>query len=611
MPMVFNYKLPITNCKFPQLPDYSITQFLNYPISQFSGYQRAFLSGQSLICRQISGAIMAFVFPTGSVSPGVLQRGIHPANLRVHSGHAEKEVGLTESKVSADAKWELVILGVVHGFYLGLLRKSLEEEVPIPPGLDPDSLRAPRDLQKSLTEMRRWLKLLDLAITPAMVRETLNADVDQDLAEALLRYYVRKKSHTNYDRDKTDFVATFLYRNPRVNGQWETHGYSMDGVAPLPPFEIALLEVLGDDYEFPQLTPQQVQLLDGFQQLRKEVDGLRHFDAMIDSDVIQKARELKQDLGSALYHPHVLAEIAPYNAFVAARFGELFQAATTHLKDFAEQVQSKGGGIDAPVGNGFTVKDLTEVRESEILNTEYLRAQDQFRYVSRLKKAVDALKAAQHATPPKRSAPAAAPVSVPPPVAAETIELVGPGDGEAAAPAEAGAAIKNLAIPKAMQVEEESRLRSVQDSIRSFVQAADPRYRQVGPMRFGNFGLTAAEADAYCAEYLGETSFRGDCARALVRITALVARMTGEVQQFQQQQNSKYLWRPHADSMAFLLWAKEQIGNETGRLADIAKQRGLAEKANSLNASLQKLKTKSDEVSGLLNVAAGLLKTQA
>ena len=69
--------------------------------------------------------------------------------------------------------------------------------------------------------MYRWLHLLDMAITPAMVRQALTPDTDSEVAEALLRYFVRRREPSDVNRDKTDLIATFLYRHPRVPGQWE------------------------------------------------------------------------------------------------------------------------------------------------------------------------------------------------------------------------------------------------------------------------------------------------------------------------------------------------------------------------------------------------------
>ena len=94
--------------------------------------------------------------------------------------------------------------------------------------------------------MHLWIQLLDMAITPAMLRLGVQSDLDPEVAEALLRYFARHRDDSGANRDKTDLVATFLFRHPRVNGQWEQRGYGLDGSIPLSPFEIALLEILSE-----------------------------------------------------------------------------------------------------------------------------------------------------------------------------------------------------------------------------------------------------------------------------------------------------------------------------------------------------------------------------
>jgi len=129
-----------------------------------------------------------------------------------------------------DPKWELAILSTAHSFYRKLLEDSLGEELLVPKGLEAEAISQPDiDLHGTLERMRRWLRLLDLAVTTAALRHGLAADGDPEVAEALLRYYARKPSPSDADRDKTDFAATFLYRNPRVAGQWETRGMAIDG----------------------------------------------------------------------------------------------------------------------------------------------------------------------------------------------------------------------------------------------------------------------------------------------------------------------------------------------------------------------------------------------
>ena len=165
-----------------------------------------------------------------------------------------------------DPKWELAILATVQGFYEKLLQEAVRGEVPVPAGLEAISLQSDDGVQQTLSSMHRWLRLLDLAITPAMLRRAFTPDTDPEIAEAMLRYFTRTKDTSEVHRDKTDLVATFLYRHPRVPGQWERRGYGLDGSLPLAPFEIALLEILADA-DVPSLTEEHLQTLRLFDHL--------------------------------------------------------------------------------------------------------------------------------------------------------------------------------------------------------------------------------------------------------------------------------------------------------------------------------------------------------
>ena len=112
--------------------------------------------------------------------------------------------------MAEDPKWELAILATVQGFYEKLLQEAVEGEVPVPAGLETVSLQGDNDVGEMLGAMRRWLRLLDMAISPAMLRRAFGEQTDPEIAEAMLRYFVRKKEHIDSDRDKTDIVATFL-----------------------------------------------------------------------------------------------------------------------------------------------------------------------------------------------------------------------------------------------------------------------------------------------------------------------------------------------------------------------------------------------------------------
>src|SRR5438309_11104994 len=107
------------------------------------------------------------------------------------------------------------------------------------------------------------------------------------------------------------------------------------------------------------------------------------------------------------------------------------------------------------------------------------------------------------------------------------------------------APVKHVALPVTVQQlsMEEAKLRRVEESVRIFVRVADPKFRQVVPMRFFNLTLTPAEADAYSADYLDEKSLRSGVARVLLRLVAVTARVITEWEELKRAGNSPSIWR--------------------------------------------------------------------
>ena len=159
-------------------------------------------------------------------------------------------------------------------------------------------------------------------------------------------------------------------------------------------------------------------------------------------------------------------------------------------------------------------------------------------------------------------------------------------------------------------LQEEARIRSVEESIRGWVRAADERCRHIVPMKFGNFLLAPAEADAYCADFQQEKSFRGDNARALVRMVAVMARMQAETEEFKRRQNSAHLWRPHAEALLLLQQAAAQANQDAAAILQVATQRGLVEKAKILTATTERLRHRLEEVQQTFAFAGVKLESQ-
>ena len=499
--------------------------------------------------------------------------------------------------MAEDLRFELAILATVQGFYQKLMVDALGGAVPVPSGLDEDALRhSERELPNTLSRMYRWLHLLDMAITPAMLRQALTPDTDSEVAEALLRYFVRRRESTDVNRDKTDLIATFLYRHPRVPGQWEQSGYGLDGALPLSPFEIALIEILADT-DVPSLPEEHVQLLRRFDPLRDEIARFRDFNALMDSGVIGRVRELKQWLDTSFYHPGVLATVAAHNARFGNKFDELFAKALTEIKTFGQALEEMGGTILTTVdGVEVTVEHVAAIEQNQMLRADYGSTLEKFRRVSKLKKELD------RRPPIRRSllTPAASTSGAP--------------GGAGAAPKAARVAAKARVVPvpvfqpptvTAPQISaEETKLRRVEESIRVFVRVADPKYRQVVPMRFFNLTLTVPEADAYSAAYLEEKSLRAEVARTLIRLVSISARISTELEELKRSQKMSSLWKLHADAVVVLLDMASTSTEEAGSVAKTAEEKGSGAAARSVHESVQKLRNQTDiAVKTLANVS--------
>jgi hypothetical protein len=508
---------------------------------------------------------------------------------------------LSGARLAEDLRFELAILATVQGFYQKLMRDALGGDVPIPSGLDEDALRhSERELPTTLSRMYRWLHLLDMAITPAMVRQALTPDTDSEVAEALLRYFVRRREPSDVNRDKTDLIATFLYRHPRVPGQWQQTGYGLDGALPLSPFEIALIEILADS-DVPSLPEEHVQLLRRFDPLREEIGRFRDFNTLMDSGIVGRVRELKQWLDSSFYHPGVLATVAAYNATFGKKFDELFAKALTEIKTFGQALEEMGGTILTTVdGVEVTVDHVAAIQEKQLLEADYGSTQEKFRRVSKLKKELDRrppirrslLTPAGQNSRPANGAAAAAPKAA-------------KAKAAAAAKAPAAPAVFQPPAVTAQQLSaEESKLRRVEESIRVFVRVADPKYRQVVPMRFFNLTLTAPEADAYSAPFLEEKSLRADVARTLIRLVSISARISTELEELKRSQKMSSLWKMHADSVVVLLDMASSSAEDAGSIGKTAQQSGAGAAARAIHESAQKLRDHADiAVKTLANVS--------
>jgi hypothetical protein len=485
-----------------------------------------------------------------------------------------------------DPKWELALLATVQSFYQKLLSEQLGAELPAPAELAPDAITHTEDVRATLNKMHVWIQLLDMAITPAMLRLGVQPGLDPEVAEALLRYFARHRDDSGANRDKTDLVATFLFRHPRVPDQWLRRGYGLDGSIPLSPFEIALLEILSES-DVPVLSDADVQLLREFGALLDQANRFQDFCALMDSGIIERVRQLKASLGESIYHPGVLATLAPYNAAFGDRFHVLFEAAATEIRVYAMRVEELGGNILSTVdGIEITVDHVAALNEESLLKVDYSAALEKFHRVARLKKELE-----------RRP-----PIPRTQPQVSTSVRTVGAG-GAAVAAARVSAYSPAPITSQSLSAEE-AKINRVEESIRVFVRVADPKFRQIVPMRYFNLMLSPDEVEAYTADYIEQTGPEADTARMLLRIVATTARINTEIEELNRSHSSRSVWNLHADSLVILVDIANRLAQDVEYLASTTSQHEETQPhSKALRTSLETLRNRTGTVAKLLAVA--------
>jgi hypothetical protein len=155
-------------------------------------------------------------------------------------------------------------------------------------------------------------------------------------------------------------------------------------------------------------------------------------------------------------------------------------------------------------------------------------------------------------------------------------------------------AFQPLAITAQQISAEEGKLRRVEESIRVFVRVADPKYRQIVPMRFFNLTLTGPEAEAYGADFLEEKSLRADVARTLIRLVSCVARVNTELEELKRSQSMSSLWKLHADALVVLLEIASTTAEEAASIAQTTEKNDAGKSARAIHETVQKLRNRSD-----------------
>ena len=496
---------------------------------------------------------------------------------------------------------ELKDLISVNEVYSALLQHHLGATIPMPPEvLHPET--HPEWIEQSIATLKGWLNLLDLAISPALIREYLKNGRSGHQLDPLLRRYVGSTKTSERDRDKADLLITEILRSGQgasgvANIMQAPTNYELCHEQAIA-FEKKIRTIL-QETKSPSLPDEHNQLLRQFPAFYDELDKFSSFEQLTDSALIQRVRTVKQSFAGSFYHPAVLATIAVYNVSFGQIFDNLFRQAAAELKAFAARIQKEGGNWNVPKDDQMDVAELRDEEFTHLLNREYDQAQSHFKRIARLRKAVAAQPAENAKVQPEQKSQASASGKLH--AAPDVHEL---GKYCATAPDSAGAVLAQAGNPGARHSMEnalqEAKIINTRDMIRSFVKVADVAKAHIVPLPVGNVALSPSELDAFRADYVEEKSFRGEYVSALMYMIAVNTRVREEQKNFQSKRSSSYLWKPHADSLQYLLNAGQQALENVERLSNLAKQRGLEDKVNALQATAAKVRAQAVQVAGEL-----------
>lgn len=491
---------------------------------------------------------------------------------------------------------ELLDLVAVHGFSIHIVEQKLGFAVPLPREVEAPDRQLSR-IESSIRLLRHWLALLDLAVPPVSIRDAVKGELPQETSEALMRYFIDKRSPLESDRDKADCIATSLFRTFTNNAAplGDVHDRVFQIMQLAESFENDIWRLLGTQH-YPALPPQHKQLVGEFEFLHQEIEDFKHFDQIMDSGIVQRVRDIKQSFGDSFYHPKVLANVALYNAYFGKRFDDLFRATTEQLKAFAAKVQEEGASIMSKVDGDVTVRHLAEVDDDHLMSQEYGRAQENFRKISSFKKVVDKRGGKQPAT--AFAAASTAGTHAAPGAHTRGSHASSTPAGQHSIKTHAPAPLPS----KGINPGEESKINSQLDAIRSFVRVAEKSCHVV-PLTKGNLNIAPAEAEALRAEFAHEKSFRADFANATAMLVALQARLIVEEVEFREKQSSAYLWKPHADAITYVIQRAQDAFATATQMIELAEKRGLQDKSAALKASVLKLRTALTQSAAILKTA--------
>jgi hypothetical protein len=175
-------------------------------------------------------------------------------------------------------------------------------------------------LERELDRIQRDLAKIENGFPPSVMRKFFDHIKRQDekVLCALLKFYLLSKYFEQDTLDKLDILFTRLAEIPLENGR----------VAPRDSDDLMrTFSRLGEFTELPPLPrAEAAALAESVGAIRRELESIDNYQALVSSEVYERYRKLKQRLGKTALHPSLLVEITTTNIVAKNRFKDLFEA---------------------------------------------------------------------------------------------------------------------------------------------------------------------------------------------------------------------------------------------------------------------------------------------
>lgn len=197
-------------------------------------------------------------------------------------------------------------------------------------------------------------------IGPSQMRRFFEKAVRQDeqILEALLRFYLLAGPVEGDRRDKVDYLFT------RLSEEFVPHRreYVVRDALPLRQRLIAITSIVESPLP---AGAEEISLIRAIRSLREDIANAANLDEIAKRNLLRNARTFKHRVGHFYFHPDVLLAVMELNVAAKNRFSSLYDVEEPKLIEDADKLMEYGSAIERNFGdtNPELVRELARFRE--------------------------------------------------------------------------------------------------------------------------------------------------------------------------------------------------------------------------------------------------------